>query len=150
MLGLDLSSEEVQSLIEYLAGNSPFPNSEPWAQAYAGHQFGVFAGQLGDGRAISIGELVSSASQQRFELQWKGAGPTPFSRGFDGRAVIRSSIREFLCSEAMYHLGVPTTRALSLVSGQNRVLREQPERCSFPLPFKCIDMRLNPRKLMLT
>lgn len=86
-------------------------------------------GQLGDGRAISIGEILNGKGQ-RWELQYKGAGPTAFARGGDGRAVLRSSIREFLCSEAMHYLGVPTTRALSLVGTKTMVLREEPERCA--------------------
>ena len=105
------------------AGNALMPGMEPWAANYGGHQFGVWAGQLGDGRAISLGELVDEQGQRQ-ELQLKGAGPTPYSRGADGRAVLRSSIREFLCSEAMHHLGVPTTRALSLVLTGDRVVRD--------------------------
>ena len=94
---------------------------------YGGHQFGTWAGQLGDGRAITLGEVVN-ARGERWELQLKGAGPTPYSRTADGRAVLRSSLRELVCSEAMHHLGVPTTRALSLVAhrgagGARHVLR---------------------------
>src|SRR3569623_696633 len=96
---------------------------QPWASNYGGHQFGVRAGQLGDGRAISLGEALD-ARGQRGELQLKGAGPTPYSRGADGRAVLRSSIREFLCSEAMHHLGIPTTRALCLVETGEAVVRD--------------------------
>ncbi|MGD5182302.1 protein adenylyltransferase SelO family protein, partial [Xanthomonas citri pv. citri] len=96
---------------------------QPSANNYGGHQFGHWAGQLGDGRAISLGELVTP-SGQHWELQLKGAGPTPYSRGADGRAVLRSSLREFLCSEAMHHLGVPTTRALSLVGTGEEVVRD--------------------------
>lgn len=88
-----------------------------------GHQFGNWAGQLGDGRAISLGESVN-AEGQRWELQLKGAGRTPYSRNADGRAVLRSSVREYLCSEAMHHLGIPTTRALSLVNTGEGVLRD--------------------------
>ncbi len=95
----------------------------PYAACYGGHQFGAWAGQLGDGRAISLGEVVNAAGQ-RWELQLKGAGATPYSRSADGRAVLRSSIREFLCSEAMAHLGVPTTRALSLVSTGDQIVRD--------------------------
>ena len=105
------------------AGNALMPGMEPWAANYGGHQFGVWAGQLGDGRAISLGELVDEQGRRQ-ELQLKGAGPTPYSRGADGRAVLRSSIREFLCSEAMHHLGVPTTRALSLVLTGDTVVRD--------------------------
>jgi len=93
------------------------------AMAYGGHQFGNWAGQLGDGRAIGLGEVISSKGD-RFALQLKGAGPTPYSRSGDGLAVMRSSIREFLCSEAMHHLGVPTTRALSLVATGDQVMRD--------------------------
>ncbi len=95
----------------------------PYAANYGGHQFGNWAGQLGDGRAIVLGELMTPGGG-RFELQLKGAGRTPYSRRADGRAVLRSSIREFLCSEAMHHLGVPTTRALSLVATGDTVIRD--------------------------
>jgi uncharacterized protein YdiU (UPF0061 family) len=90
---------------------------------YGGHQFGNWAGQLGDGRAINLGEVLNQ-SGERFTLQLKGAGPTPYSRGADGLAVLRSSVREFLCSEAMHHLGVPTTRALSLTLTGEEVVRD--------------------------
>uniref|UniRef100_A0A6T8K5B8 Selenoprotein O n=1 Tax=Hemiselmis andersenii TaxID=464988 RepID=A0A6T8K5B8_HEMAN len=93
------------------------------AMCYGGHQFGNWAGQLGDGRAMSLGEVINSKGE-RWELQLKGAGPTPYSRTADGRAVLRSSVREYLCSEAMYHLGVPTTRALSLVLTGDEVIRD--------------------------
>ena len=96
---------------------------KPFAQNYGGHQFGHWAGQLGDGRAMSLGEVVTS-DKQRWEVQLKGAGMTPYSRSADGRAVLRSSIREFLCSEAMFHLGIPTTRALSLVGTGDGVYRD--------------------------
>jgi uncharacterized protein YdiU (UPF0061 family) len=95
---------------------------DPYAQRYGGHQFGNWAGQLGDGRAITLGEV--QLATEVLELQLKGAGSTPYSRFADGKAVLRSSIREFLCSEAMHHLGVPTTRALSLVSTGEMVLRD--------------------------
>lgn len=109
--------------IELLSGNRVLPGMRPYAARYGGHQFGNWAGQLGDGRAITLGELAAPRSG-RFELQLKGAGPTPYSRRADGRAVLRSSIREFLCSEAMHFLGVPTTRALSLVSTGDAVVRD--------------------------
>jgi serine/tyrosine/threonine adenylyltransferase len=96
---------------------------ETYATCYGGHQFGNWAGQLGDGRAIFLGELVN-AEGERFELQLKGAGPTPYSRRADGRAVLRSSVREFLCSEAMHYLGIPTTRALSLVLTGDQLERD--------------------------
>src|SRR3546814_17932419 len=95
----------------------------PVAANYDGQQFGHWAGQLGDGRAITLGEAIA-ADGSRHELQIKGAGPTPYSRHADGRAVLRSSIREFLCSAAMHHLGVPTTRALSLVGTGDEVVRD--------------------------
>lgn len=108
---------------EVFAGNALLSGMQPFAACYGGHQFGNWAGQLGDGRAISLGEVVNAAGE-RWELQLKGAGPTPYSRSADGRAVLRSSIREFLCSEAMHHLGVPTTRALCVVTTGEQVLRD--------------------------
>jgi uncharacterized protein YdiU (UPF0061 family) len=104
-------------------GNALVPGMEPYASNYGGHQFGQWAGQLGDGRAITLAEVINDAGD-RWELQLKGAGPTPYSRSADGRAVLRSSVREFLCSEAMHHLGIPTTRALSLVATGEPVLRD--------------------------
>ena len=104
-------------------GNQLLPGSDPFASRYGGHQFGNWAGQLGDGRAISLGEVLAPDGG-RWELQLKGAGRTPYSRGSDGRAVLRSSIRELICSEAMAHLGVPTTRALSLVATGDPVVRD--------------------------
>ncbi len=108
---------------DVFGGNALMPGMEPYAACYGGHQFGNWAGQLGDGRAITLGEVIG-ADGARHELQLKGAGPTPYSRTADGRAVLRSSIREFLCSEAMHHLGVPTTRALSLVTTGDTVVRD--------------------------
>ena len=96
---------------------------DPFAMCYGGHQFGNWAGQLGDGRAINLGE-VKTENSDHWTLQLKGAGPTPYSRTADGLAVLRSSVREFLCSEAMFHLGVPTTRALSLVTTGEQVMRD--------------------------
>ncbi|MFD1874146.1 protein adenylyltransferase SelO [Hymenobacter bucti] len=106
-----------------LAGNILLPSMKPFAARYGGHQFGNWAGQLGDGRAISLGQVVATDGTRQ-EIQLKGAGPTPYSRRADGRAVLRSSVREFLCSEAMHHLGVPTTRALSLVETGDQVVRD--------------------------
>ncbi len=122
---LGFSDEELASpeFAAVLAGNTLLPGSRPFASNYGGHQFGHWTGQLGDGRAISLGEVVLPGGGRR-ELQLKGAGMTPYSRGADGRAVLRSSIREFLCSEAMHHLGIPTTRALSLVTTGEGVLRD--------------------------
>ena len=122
-LGLDARAMAAPEMLAALAGNHLLPGMMSYATCYGGHQFGQWAGQLGDGRAIMLGEVLNQAGQ-RFELQLKGAGPTPYSRRADGRAVLRSSIREFLCSEAMHHLGVPTTRALSLVSTGETVLRD--------------------------
>jgi len=112
-------------MLSVLAGNTVAPSSQPCASVYSGHQFGVWAGQLGDGRALSLGVLDTPSGAQ--EIQLKGAGKTPYSRMGDGRAVLRSSIREYLCSEAMHGLGIPTTRALALVGSPDRVLREEIE-----------------------
>lgn len=109
--------------VNILAGNSVTSSMHPYAACYAGHQFGQWAGQLGDGRAITLGEWEAPDGGV-WELQLKGAGPTPYSRRADGRAVLRSSVREYLMSEAMHYLGVPTTRALSLVATGERVLRD--------------------------
>lgn len=122
---LDLAPDEVESsrFASVFGGNDLLPGMEPYAACYGGHQFGNWAGQLGDGRAITLGEALN-ARGERWELQLKGAGMTPYSRRADGRAVLRSSIREFLCSEAMHHLGVPTTRALSIVTTGEEVVRD--------------------------
>jgi uncharacterized protein YdiU (UPF0061 family) len=124
-LGLpaDLWTGHRALMAEILAGNRVLPGMDPHAAVYGGHQFGNWAGQLGDGRALSLGELVGPDGTHH-TLQLKGAGPTPYSRGADGFAVLRSSVREFLCSEAMHHLGIPTTRALSLVTTGDQVLRD--------------------------
>ena len=122
-LDLDEAALATPELLAALAGNGVLPGMATYASCYGGHQFGQWAGQLGDGRAILLGEAINRQGQ-RFELQLKGAGPTPYSRHADGRAVLRSSIREFLCSEAMHHLGVPTTRALSLVATGESVVRD--------------------------
>ncbi len=122
-LGFERGFVESPRFAEVFGGNALLAGMHTYASAYGGHQFGHWAGQLGDGRAISLGELINAAGE-RWELQLKGAGPTPYSRSADGRAVMRSSIREFLCSEAMHHLGVPTTRALSLVATGEAVMRD--------------------------
>jgi uncharacterized protein YdiU (UPF0061 family) len=108
---------------EVFSGNRLLPGCSPYATRYGGHQFGNWAGQLGDGRAHTLGEVVNSRGES-FEVQLKGAGPTPYSRSADGRAVLRSSLREFLCSEAMHHLGVPTSRALCCVLTGDEVIRD--------------------------
>jgi uncharacterized protein YdiU (UPF0061 family) len=123
LLGIDQADIRQPEFAGIFGGNAVVEGMAPYAANYGGHQFGQWAGQLGDGRAITLGEVVNSAGQ-RWELQLKGAGPTPYSRTADGRAVLRSSIREFLCSEAMHHLGVPTTRALSLVTTGEHVVRD--------------------------
>ncbi|MFC5568808.1 YdiU family protein [Lysobacter yangpyeongensis] len=122
---LGIGEDELRSpeFAEVFGGNRLLPGMEPFAANYGGHQFGHWAGQLGDGRAITLGETIGRDGR-RWELQLKGAGLTPYSRSADGRAVLRSSIREFLCSEAMHHLGVPTTRALSLVGTGEAVIRD--------------------------
>jgi serine/tyrosine/threonine adenylyltransferase len=122
-LGLSEAACASDTFLQVLAGNALLSGMGPYAACYGGHQFGTWAGQLGDGRAISLGEVVNAAGQ-RWELQLKGAGTTPYSRSADGRAVLRSSVREFLCSEAMAHLGIPTTRALSLVATGDHVVRD--------------------------
>ena len=113
--------------IDVLTGRASWPGLQPMATVYSGHQFGVWAGQLGDGRALLLGEWQADARSPSFELQLKGAGRTPYSRMGDGRAVLRSSIREFLCSEAMHALGVPTTRALAVAGSALPVMREARE-----------------------
>jgi uncharacterized protein YdiU (UPF0061 family) len=120
-LGIQKPSD--QKDVDILGGNLVTSSMHPYAACYAGHQFGHWAGQLGDGRAITLGEWETSGGNS-WELQLKGAGPTPYSRRADGRAVLRSSVREYLMSEAMFYLGVPTTRALSLVSTGEQVMRD--------------------------
>ena len=123
LVGLTPHDVEAPAFAAIFGGNALTAGMVPYATNYGGHQFGHWAGQLGDGRAISLGEVVTTEGA-RWELQLKGAGPTPYSRRADGRAVLRSSIREFLCSEAMHYLGVPTTRALSLVATGEQVMRD--------------------------
>ncbi len=123
LLDLDMESCMSSLFTEVFSGNNLLPDMDPFAMCYGGHQFGNWAGQLGDGRAINLGEILNS-KDERWVLQLKGAGPTPYSRRADGLAVLRSSVREFLCSEAMYHLGIPTTRALSLIDTGEPVLRD--------------------------
>jgi uncharacterized protein YdiU (UPF0061 family) len=120
-----LTPEQLADSVDVLVGNAVPGRSLPLAAVYSGHQFGVWAGQLGDGRAILLGEVDTAAGPM--ELQWKGAGLTPYSRMGDGRAVLRSSIREFLCSEAMHALGIPTSRALSVAGSDQGVMRETVE-----------------------
>jgi serine/tyrosine/threonine adenylyltransferase len=123
LLDIEVTPENEQAFAEVFSGNRLLAGMEPFAMCYGGHQFGHWAGQLGDGRAINLGEVVNGRGEH-WTLQLKGAGPTPYSRTADGLAVLRSSIREFLCSEAMHHLGVPTTRALSIVTTGESVVRD--------------------------
>ncbi len=124
---LELEPTITPELTLVLAGNRVVTGMAPYAACYGGHQFGTWAGQLGDGRAITLAEVAghdTEGNAQRWEIQLKGAGPTPYSRRADGRAVLRSSLRELVCSEAMFHLGVPTTRALSLALTGDPVQRD--------------------------
>ena len=125
LLGLPAALLSSPHFAELFAGNRLLPGSDPLAAVYSGHQFGVWAGQLGDGRAHLLGGLRNARGH--WEIQLKGAGRTPYSRGADGRAVLRSSIREFLCSEAMAGLGIPTTRALCVIGADRPVYREEVE-----------------------
>jgi uncharacterized protein YdiU (UPF0061 family) len=122
-LGFSAADVATPEFAQLFGGNAVLDGMQPYAANYGGHQFGNWAGQLGDGRAIALGEVINAAGE-RWELQLKGAGLTPYSRGADGRAVLRSSVREFLCSEAMHHLGVPTTRALCLIDTGEAVVRD--------------------------
>ena len=122
LLGLPEGWHQNEEALQALTGNQVLAGSTPLASVYSGHQFGVWAGQLGDGRAILLGELAGG-----HEIQLKGAGRTPYSRMGDGRAVLRSSIREFLCSEAMHGLGIPTSRALCITGSPGLVRREELE-----------------------
>ena len=123
LLGLDDETCQSADFTQVFVGNRLLPGMDSYATCYGGHQFGNWAGQLGDGRAINLGEVVNR-SGEHWALQLKGSGATPYSRTADGLAVLRSSVREFLCSEAMHHLGVPTTRALSLILTGEQVVRD--------------------------
>lgn len=127
LLDLDPATLDRDFLRDWLNGTQHIPGEQRIASRYAGHQFGSWAGQLGDGRALSLGEVINSKGE-RWEIQTKGSGKTPFSRFGDGKAVIRSSVREFLCSEHMHALGIPTTRAMALITGADPVVRETIER----------------------
>lgn len=139
---LDMDPSEMpldEDFSEWVAGNKVIKGSIPLSHRYGGYQFGYWARQLGDGRAILLGEYIN-AKGDRIELQLKGAGKTPYSRFGDGRAVLRSSIREFLCSEAMYHLNVPTSRAAAIIVTEDTVMRDifyngnaKPEKCAVVL-----------------
>ncbi len=134
LLGLDPDEARRPDFAEIFCGNTLLPGSEPLSALYAGHQFGTFVPQLGDGRAHLLGEVVGATGSggggpdaRRWDLQLKGAGLTPYSRMGDGRAVLRSTIREYLCSEAMHGLGIPTTRSLAIVGSDQPVIRENVE-----------------------
>jgi len=122
LLGISEEDAESESFLNVFTGNENIENTTPYAMCYGGHQFGHWAGQLGDGRAINLAEITNNDKQ--WTIQLKGSGATPYSRTADGLAVLRSSVREYLCSEAMYHLGVPTTRALSLALSGDQVMRD--------------------------
>lgn len=126
LIDLDPCEAAKPEFIEYFNGSRMLPGAEPLAMLYAGHQFGVYVPQLGDGRAILLGE-VRNARGEKWDLQLKGAGKTPYSRFGDGRAALRSTIREYLCGEAMHGLGIPTTRALCLVGSNAPIIRETVE-----------------------
>lgn len=122
LIDLNFSDKNTNEFLQIFSGNKVVAGSKPFAMRYGGHQFGHWAGQLGDGRAINLFEIGNNQSLQTVQL--KGAGMTPYSRTADGLAVLRSSIREYLCSEAMFHLGIPTTRAASLILTGDQVLRD--------------------------
>lgn len=127
LIGLDPAEAHKPEFLDYFSGKKLLPGSEPVAMYYTGHQFGVYNPDIGDGRAILLGEVRNSAGEKR-DLHLKGAGRTRYARVFDGRSVLRSAVREYLCSEAMHGLGIPTTRALTIVGSDERVERETSER----------------------
>ena len=126
LLDLDPATAGDSSFAEVFTGKQTLSGADPLAMLYAGHQFGHYVSQLGDGRAIMLGETTNTRNE-RWEIQLKGSGQTPYSRDGDGRAVLRSTIREYLCSEAMHGLGIPTTRALCITGSDDEVYREQIE-----------------------
>ena len=126
LIGLHPDEAMREDFVDIISGKTPLSGYEPLAMCYSGHQFGHYVPRLGDGRAILLGQIKTDAGE-RWDLQLKGAGSTEYSRGSDGRAVLRSTIREYLCSEAMYGLGIPTTRALCMIGSDTEVYREQIE-----------------------
>jgi len=136
-IGLARTEPAKPEFLKLVSGNGGFEDiSYPWAQCYGGWQFGQWAGQLGDGRAISLFEATNPETKNRYELQLKGAGQTPYSRFADGKAVLRSSIREFIVSEYLYSIGIPSTRALSLtLLPSNQAVREKVETCAIVCRF---------------
>jgi serine/tyrosine/threonine adenylyltransferase len=127
LLDLDTESAKSPDFVECFGGRKLLMGSQPMAMKYTGHQFGVYNPDLGDGRGLLLGEVINSRGEA-WDLHLKGAGKTPYSRFGDGRAVLRSCIREYLGSEAMHHLGIPTTRALCIVGSDDAVAREKVER----------------------
>ena len=121
-LGMTSEDGTSEAFLNVFTGNSILKDAKPYSMCYGGHQFGNWAGQLGDGRAINLADVEHN--NKNWTLQLKGAGETPYSRSADGLAVLRSSVREYLCSEAMHHLGIPTTRALSLALSGDEVWRD--------------------------
>jgi len=126
MIGLDPAEIEKKDFIDYFSGNRPLPGAQPLAMVYSGHQFGAYNPQLGDGRGVLLGEMENSQGQT-WDIYIKGCGPTKFARGFDGRATLRSSIREYLAGEAVYGLGISTTRSLGFIGIGELIHREIPE-----------------------
>ena len=126
LIRLDLSEVKKNAFLEYFSGNRLLPNSKPLAMAYSGHQFGSYNPRLGDGRGLLLGE-VKDLNNNILDIHLKGCGPTRFSRGFDGRATLRASIREYLGGEAIHGLGIPTTRSLAVIGTGELVHREIPE-----------------------
>jgi uncharacterized protein YdiU (UPF0061 family) len=126
LIGIDENDFNTEAFVQIFSGNRLLPGSHPLAAVYSGHQFGIWAGQLGDGRALLLGDVTTPTGEQ-LEIQLKGSGITPYSRMGDGRAVLRSSIREYLCSEAMAALNIPTSRALTIIGADQYVMRETPE-----------------------
>ena len=125
-LGIDPDEKQNPLLAEHLCGKRPLPGADPLAMYYAGWQFGVYNPHLGDGRALLLGQIIDERDR-KWDLHLKGCGATRFSRGFDGRATLKSSIREYLGSEALHHLGIPSTRALCVVGGTEKIDRETRE-----------------------
>ncbi len=136
LIGIDATRARSRDFVEVIAGNRAIDGSDPLAAVYSGHQFGVYVPRLGDGRALLLGEAIGPTGAH-WELQLKGSGQTPYSRMGDGRAVLRSSIREFLGSEALNHLGIPTTRALAVAGSDQPVFRETVETAA-------VAMRMSP------
>ena len=126
LIGLDPAESGRQEFSEYFAGNKLLPGSEPLAMAYSGHQFGSYNPRLGDGRGLLLGE-VTNGNGQKWDIHLKGAGPTRFARGFDGRATLRASIREYLAGEALHGLNIPTTRSLAIIGIRDLIYRQTPE-----------------------